>query len=617
LQLSEQASFRLAELAVEPSLRAVTWPGGRQILQPKAMQVLVALAAADGAVVSRDRLVAQCWGAAATGDDAIQRVIRDLRALGARCGGEFAIETIAKVGYRLIATKAAATVATITLVAAPRPRLAVLAFDNLTGDPDLAWFADAISEDILHTVIKITDLEVVGRSTSFALRGADKAADRAAALLGVTHVLDGSVRRDANGVRISTELVDCASRLSLWAGRFERSLEEVFALQDGVARAVARVLKVACAPSLRRGAVDSTAFDLFLKARRAGAGGLDIPHIGLLEQATARSPGFAEAWALLAHSRALLLRWADQGGAFEPMRASVVDAADRALSLDPDMVLAHMALALIEPVCGRFHVQRAIIERALAAAPDEAAVLLHTCSVLDQTGYQRQALELAARAYAMDPRLAGALYVEQLVSAGRPDEAIALFDRDLARWPNVLFLNSSALRFALEDGDWPRFDRVARAMSPAMARHPIIEHIVDKSRRLRDVSPAPVDHGLALMRNEARGGETVSLHWAALLCDRGHGEAVFEILEAASFAHLFEPQGRLAPNEMGLNMLFTPLFAAMRRDVRFMDLCAKLGLVDYWARAGQWPDFAREVAGYYDVAAQSARLLAASRSSAA
>ena len=620
MQLSEQASFRLAELAVEPPLRVVTWPGGRQILQPKAMQVLVALAGADGAVVSRDRLVAQCWGAAATGDDAIQRVIRDLRVLGAQCGGQFSIQTIAKVGYRLITTKAAHpdTPAAVDIIpgAGSRPRVAVLAFDNLTGDADLAWFADAISEEILHTVVKTTDLAVVGRSTSFALRGADKAADRAAGLVGATHVLDGSVRRDADSVRITAELVDCASRLSQWTGRFERPLAEVFAVQDDIARAVARALNVAFAPSARRGAVDPMAFDLYLKSRGAG-GDFTMPHIGLLELATARSPEFAEAWALLAYSRALALRWAEPGGPFEQLRAGVGDAAGRALSLDPAQALAHMALAIIEPMCGRFREHRAITERALAATPKDPIVLMYACAVFDVTGYRRKAFEFVTRAYEIDPRQAGFYYGDLLMSVGTRDEAVALFDRELARWPSALFLNSNALRFALEDHDWPWFDRVLSAMRPDIARHPIIVRTVDLARQLRDWSPQIAEDALARMRDAVSSGATVSLHWAGLLCARGYGEAVFEILETASFAHLFEPQGRLAPGEMGLNMLFTPLFAAMRRDVRFMDLCAKLGFVDYWARAGQWPDFAREVAGYYDVAAQSARLLAASRSSAA
>jgi adenylate cyclase len=618
VKLAEQPPFRLASMVVEPPLREVSWPGGRQILQPKAMQVLIALASAEGAVVSRDSLVAQCWGAAATGDDAIQRVIRDLRALGVRSGGEFTIQTISKVGHRLILTQSPPVVPPGQGQGqGQRPRLAVLAFDNLTGDTDLAWFADAMSEEILHTVVKTTDLEVVGRSTSFALRGADKAADRAAALLGVTHLLDGSVRRDASGIRITTELVDCASRLSLWSGRFERPLAEVPAMQDGVARAVARALNVACAPSSRRGAVDPLAFDLFLKAREIGDGGFSIPHIGLLEQATARSPGFAAAWALLAYSRAVVLRWTDLGVAFETWRASIVEAAGAALALDADMSLAHMALAMIEPLCGRVHAQRAILDRALAAAPSEPVVLLHGCTVLDQTGHQRRALELATRAYAIDPRFAGSYYAELLVSTGDRDAARVVFDRDLARWPNVLFLNSNAVRFALEDGDWAWFDRVMGAMPPAVIRHPVIQRTLEVSRQLRPFTPAIAQEVLTQMRAAAAAGQTVSLHWAGLLCDRGHGEAVFDILAGASFAHLFEPRGRLAYGEMGLNMLFTPLFAAMRRDVRFMDLCARLGLTDYWAATGQWPDFAAEVRGRYDVAAEATRRLAGRKSSAA
>ena len=268
---------------MDPAGLRLAWPGGQASVQPRAMQVLIQLSRAKGAVVSRDSLIQSCWGSRAVSDDSINRVIHLLRQVARQSGGQgFAIHTIATVGYRLSAPGGDEE-------AGGEPRLAVLAFDNLTGDAGLDYFSDGLSEEILFTVGKRVALAVVGRSSSFSLRGAEKSPARAGALLGATHVLDGSVRRSGDRVRITAELVDCASRATLWSDRFERSLVDVFAVEDEIAAAVAAALKVACAPGARAAAIDPTAFDLYLKARHLDSE-WNLPQIGLLEQATARAP---------------------------------------------------------------------------------------------------------------------------------------------------------------------------------------------------------------------------------------------------------------------------------------------------------------------------------------
>jgi TolB-like protein len=117
--------------------------------------------------------------------------------------------------------------------------LAVLAFDNLSGDPGMAYFSDGVSEEIQQTFARGADLKVIGRTSSFQLRGADKTVRKAAAELKATHVLDGSVRRRGERVRISAQLIDCASETALWSNRFDRDLTDIFALQDEIAAEVA------------------------------------------------------------------------------------------------------------------------------------------------------------------------------------------------------------------------------------------------------------------------------------------------------------------------------------------------------------------------------------------
>ncbi len=585
---------------VDPAALRLAWPGGEASVQPRAMQVLVQLFRARGAVVSRDSLIQSCWGSRAVSDDSINRVIHLLRRVARQGGGPFAIHTVAKVGYRLSAPAGA-------VAGGDPPRLAVLPFDNLTGDVGLDYFSDGLSEEILFTVGKRVAIEVVGRSSSFSLRGPEKSPARARALLGATHVLDGSVRRSGDRVRITAELVDCATRATLWSDRFERSLVDVFAVEDEIAAAVAAALKVACAPGARAAAIDPTAFDLYLKARHLDSE-WNLPQIGLLEQATARAPRFVHAWALLAYARALALRWVARGDDFARRRAAVAEAARQALAIEPDAALAHLALASIEPVCGRWSAHRVIVDRAMAAEPNEAIVLMHAASVRDVAGLQRQALGFAARAYAIDPRLAGFYYADLLAATGRAEEATALFDRDLERWPGAYFLNTNALRFAIEAGDWPRAERLLAGIPGWMSRTVLIQACVGLMAELRDWTDARAQAALDRMRRAVDKGGSISFARAALLCERGNAEAVYALVERASFAHLFTPQGCLAPEDLGLNRLFAPSAAAMRRDRRFVRLCGKLGLVDHWRATGEWPDFAREVAGVYDLRAEAERL---------
>jgi adenylate cyclase len=111
------------------------------------------------------------------------------------------------------------------------------------------------------------------------------------------------------------------------------------------------------------------------------------------------------------------------------------------------------------------------------------------------------------------------------------------------------------------------------------------------------------------MRQAVSDTGTVRLSQAGLLCARGHVDAVYEILEAASFEHLFTPVGVLPFGELSLNAVFKPNFAAMRRDKRFVEICARLGLCAYWAESGEWPDCVAEVAPFYDLKAEAVRAL--------
>jgi len=239
VRLAAEARLRLGALTIEPSLRSVAHDGGAsEIVEPRVMQVLVALVRAEGRIVSRDELLTSCWHGVVVGEDAINRVIGRVRRLLDGVGqGAFGLETVTKVGYRLVSAGRSG-----------EPRLAVLAFENLCDGDDMAWFSNGVSEEILQTVASGAALAVIGRGSSFHFRGAEKSASHVAAALNVTHLLDGSVRRSGPKVRISAQLIECAGQTTLWSDRFDRELSDFLAVQDEIAGAVAAAVATVFAP---------------------------------------------------------------------------------------------------------------------------------------------------------------------------------------------------------------------------------------------------------------------------------------------------------------------------------------------------------------------------------
>lgn len=241
IDLAHEPVFRLGQMEVRPATREVLGPGERrEVLEPRIMQVLAALARRRGEVVSRDDLITACWSGRLVGDDAVNRCVAALRRLDPDAVS-MTIETIARVGYRLEELRPDAAASCEALVA-------VLPFENLSDEAGMGHFSDGISEEILQAVSRRTDLKVIGRSSSFQFRGSQKALTHVAEQLRATHVLDGSVRRSGEQVRITAYLIECESQTTLWSDRFDRRLSDVFALQDAIAEAVAAALTQALGP---------------------------------------------------------------------------------------------------------------------------------------------------------------------------------------------------------------------------------------------------------------------------------------------------------------------------------------------------------------------------------
>ncbi len=263
--------------------------------------------------------------------------------------------------------------------AARKLSICVLPFANISDDPQQEYFSDGISEDIITDLSKVSALEVCARNTAFQFKGKSVDVPQVARQLNVSHVLEGSVRKAGGRVRITAQLIDGATGNHLWAERYDRDLTDIFALQDEISEAIVGALKLKLLPEEkkaieRRGTESVEAYNLYLMARsyyvtgNTGDARRDESIIRLMGRATELDPGYARAWALMALAQSLLRTlFADRGD-------GGLAAAERALSLDPDLAEAHAVRANIWSRNGRRDEAAAEIAIALRLDPESYEV---------------------------------------------------------------------------------------------------------------------------------------------------------------------------------------------------------------------------------------------------
>jgi adenylate cyclase len=404
IDLARESELRLGSALVRPSLSEVVVASQTIRLQPRVMQVLVALARAGGEVVSRDELIASCWGGLAIGDDAINRCIGRLRRLSEEeAPGAFTIGTLPRIGYRLSADPdlpPAAPGAVRTL------SICVLPFANVSDDPEQEYFSDGISEDIITDLSKVAALSVVARNTAFTFKGRSVNVPDVARELSVTHVLEGSVRKAGNRVRITAQLVDGVAGDHIWAERYDRDLTDIFALQDEISEAIVAALKLKLMlrekQAIERRGTDSVeAYDLYLLARSyylAGNYG-DPRRDEAIERLTGRAveidPGYAEAWALLASGQYSLHRNHGRPG------GGGMAALDQALTLNPDLAEARALKALKRSEAGRHDEASAEIAVALRLDPESYEVNWRAGAISYNQGRLAEAVPYFEKAIAL------------------------------------------------------------------------------------------------------------------------------------------------------------------------------------------------------------------------
>jgi TolB-like protein len=493
--------------------------------------------------------------------------------------------------------------------AVARPLLAVLAFDNLSGDPEMVFLSDGVAAEIRDTVARGSDLKVVGQASSFQFRGADKAAAHVAAELGATHVLDGSVRRSGARVRISADLVDCASETSLWSERFDRELSDIFALQDEIAGAVAAALKTAFAPASPAGRIDPEAYELYLRARYLGYGATmgERARIDLLEQVVAAAPGYAPAWASLAYARAAELRYGGPWPDYLERRSAVFEAAQTAFSLDPNAGVAYLALARLEP-WANYAEREALLAKALAASPNDARCLVSLSNLHWMTGRHRESRQLINQAFDLDPLQLEIGYGRVGTSfAGHREDSAALFHSFVARWPAEEAVASALMTIPALAGDWPMFDTMIAPWKEGGISSPDVGRYLFYLESLKHPTPALAEMTLHRARQTMADQGTLSAREFGFVYVLGQKDEAFDLVEKASSSHLHDLQGTPISQVGNPGTAFLDYGRIdVARDIRFLRFCDMLGLCAYWANTDQWPDCADTVP--YNFRAEARRL---------
>jgi len=290
--------------------------------------------------------------------------------------------------------------------------IAVLPFTDMSEAGDQTWFAEGIAEELLHALAGVEDLQVMARTSSFAFKGTDKTIAQIAEILGVQAVLEGSVRRFGERVRITAQLVDAGSGYHIWSGSYERQLDDIFKLQDELARAVVQALRIELGVDIARPLVveqtaNLEAYNWFIRGRALFDWSNFQTHalaISYFEKAVEADPDYAIAWGYLAFSQLLTYLWQP----FEAASSTAIPAYERALALDPGQPEALATKALLVQVLDHdWETAGKLYQRAREAGGSLNAMFLYAFYYLQHIGQAERAIQILVEAEKRDPLHAG------------------------------------------------------------------------------------------------------------------------------------------------------------------------------------------------------------------
>jgi TolB-like protein/Tfp pilus assembly protein PilF len=448
--------------------------------------------------------------------------------------------------------------------------IAVLAFSDMSPEGDQEYLSDGIAEELLNLLAKIPELRVVSRSSAFSFKGQDIDIPTVAKRLNVAHVLEGSVQKSGNRIRISAKLIEARTDTHMWSKTYDRTLDDIFAIQDEISGDVVEQLKVTLLGDLPKGQqTDPQAYSLYLQGKYfndvRGKENLEKAIVAFKEALTI-DPNYAPAWAGLHLTYSLQIYHGHRTK--EENFALAMEAAKAALAIDENTVTALAGLAYMRRTY-EWDWQGAsdAIQRALKLEPNNVQVLITAAAISSTLGRLPESIELYERTVELDPlgfsvlASLGARYR----NVGRFDDALSAYQRVLTLNPNYPGIRSRLSQIYLLKGDPERAltelerDPDYKYFAVSLAR---IEHTLGNEAKARshlnellDEGPDDFSYGLALI-----------YAW------RGENDAAFEWLERAYRRKNF----RLA------YFLGNSWFRSLTTDPRYPIFVEKLGLLQEW-----------------------------------
>ena len=535
-----RSDFHLANWLVEPSLNRVTRAPEVHHLRPRLMDLLVYLAEHPNQVVTKDQILDNVWHQRYVAESVLSRSVAELRQLlDDDVQQPRVIETIPKRGYRLVAavTPLGPGSSSAWPEAGGRPSIVVLPFLDLAPAHDHEYFCDGLAEELTNRLAHVRGLKVVARTSAFAFKGMAADVREIGRQLGVRTVLEGSVQRSADRVRVTVQLIDVADGCHVWSGRFDRAGGDIFAIEDEIALAVASELRVKLGAGAetqlrRRHAANPQAHDLYLAGRRHAARRSleDLEQaIRCYERAIELDPGYAAAHAGIAECCCVVgfvgLR---RPGEVYPR---AIQEAERALAIDPNLTEGHAVLAFetamhewnwekaerhflqaldlgpgyaftrvwyshLLTASGRFEEARAQLERACECDPLAPTVQATLGMTLFYSRQFDQAADCCRKVLAMDPSFGFARYFLGRVhrAQGNFEAAVAELRMASGGLPHALGCLAGALRSLGREREAARACEELERLSRNQYVSPLVfaasAHLSDYDTRLRSIALA-------------------------------------------------------------------------------------------------------------------------------
>jgi adenylate cyclase len=329
-----------------------------------------------------------------------------------------------------------------------KPSIAVLPFDNLTGDPDQEYFSDGITTEIITALSKTPKLFVIARNSTFSYKGKPVKVQQVAEDLGVQYVLEGSVRKAEDQVRVTAQLIDALSGHHLWGESYDRDLKDIFAVQEDITKNIITALQVqlTSGEQARLSAGGTANLNAYLKASQAMWYNLQSTKDGVLkakrlsEEAIALDPNYAAAYAALGafHGVSMYLGMSKSPG--ESLKRAI-ELSQKAIALDDSLAVAHVALGYWLSVARQYDKAIAEGQRAMALAPSSASVIYNYAAILAFAGRYEESIPLFKEALRLNPIPPSSYYRHfgfALRDSGRYEEAIAMQKKAIEQEPNDL-----------------------------------------------------------------------------------------------------------------------------------------------------------------------------------